>query len=389
MTIEKFQFNKYYTLGFQIHTDNVTFELENSYKYHVTYYTRVGSTAFIDALTKTVFQTLGVVNSSKDLNPKDLGKTFISKSAVLPRYKLKSLKDDHGLSIVRDVSKADSIIISKDEMEQIFDCSYHRQYYRKETLLTFLRGITLPMVRNSYRSNLTWYTRKLVSHINADRYYEIVQSLIERIESMPSDVPIVKLTTQSNFFDIVDDTHELKEEADFESWAYTVPVSDFNQTVESYKGKKIYTDNAIESLLGSGAIDHESYDMINKLFESRDAGNVDLAFTMMANSNFETSMPYLMLLMDSWYNVYRDKPYVKSVAFKSLLKYMNYNKYSHYNIDAILTFADNHGVLTDELKQLMTKKYSEEMSGLLTRYKWFKVTNIELRRPDDTDKGRD
>lgn len=382
MIIGKATLHKYANLEVDPRRETA-FSLYDSEKY---YFSSKDRNKSIEFLTSELFKELNVGTSSVGLDAKSLGKVYINPSATLPRYKLRSLKDDYGVNIVRDPSKADTIVISKNELTEISDMSYGRSYYSKEKVIEFLSMVTPNTVRRSYTENPGWYARTFISQVTEEKSYSTVQEIITALKALPEDISIIHISS-NNLIPLLENI-----QGDIETigghYLHTFKKSDIDKLINSFKDKRVYTDNAIESLLGSGALDHESYEMIDKLFRTNDRANIDLAFTMMANCSFESSKPYLMLLLSDHFSLHRDKPYVKSVAFKSLLNFMDFSRWSSYTNDDVLFAAEKCDQLTEELKAIMLKRYLDDVRSVFNRSAWFKITGYELKAPDDTDKRR-
>ena len=385
MRLGNIELNRYVAFNVN-HRSDEFFTFSDSGKYHYGGQPYKRERDVLEDMTKEVAKHLSVISNSAEIDPKKIGKVYISKSAVLPRYKLKYLKDEYGVSIVRDPSKADSIIISRDEITQLSDSHYSRNFYLRDNVLEYLEQVTLDIVKKSYQRGSSWYLRSFKEDVSAEKCFEKIQDIIQHIKLLPDHIKVLQHRNVPIFSILEETLGEIP--TPYDRFTYTFDCNEINNLITTYEGKQVYTDSAIESFLGSGALDHDSYDMIQKLFVSRDPGNIDLGLTMMANCTFESSKPYLMLLLTDWYAGYRDRPYVKSVAFKSLLKFMEFERWTSYSIDGILTYADDNNMLTDELKAIMRKRYLADMNSALNKHRWFKITQIELERPNDTDKGR-
>ena len=157
-----------------------------------------------------------------------------------------------------------------------------------------------------------------------------------------------------------------------------------------YKGKSVITDSALQSILGSSEMEHENYVFIDQLLSSNDPGNIELGLTLMANCNFEESQHYLLILLGDHFNRHRYVKYCQSVAFKSLLDFMDFNKYTNVTLDTILEKADSVGKLTDDIIKLVEARATEDIQRSIRNYRWIKVTGIKIEKPqNDTNEGRD
>jgi len=156
----------------------------------------------------------------------------------------------------------------------------------------------------------------------------------------------------------------------------------------SYKGKNVITDSALQSILGSSGMEHENYVFIDQLLNSTDPGNIELGLTLMANCNFEESQHYLLILLGDYYNRHRYVKYCHSVAFKSLMDFMDFNRYSSVTLDNILEKADSVGKLNDDILNLVRDRAIEEIQRSIRNYRWIKITGIKIEKPqNDTNQG--
>jgi hypothetical protein len=153
-------------------------------------------------------------------------------------------------------------------------------------------------------------------------------------------------------------------------------------TLLQSKGKNVITDSALQSILGSSEMEHENYVFIDQLLRSNDPSNVELGLTLMANCNFEESQHYLLILLGDYFGRHRYVKYCQSVAFKSLLDFMDFNYRTRVSLDHILDKADSVNKLTDEIKANVHKRATSEFDHLLNRYKWIQSKGIEIVKPE-------
>jgi hypothetical protein len=227
------------------------------------------------------------------------------------------------------------------------------------------------------------------SVVNAIDNKEEVQKAVDAIKALPADLEYISFSYgYKDKFDSVADALGYTD-AKINSNIHVVDQAVVDN-LRNYSDKSIITDSALQSLLGSSDMEHENYVFIDQLLSSSDPGNIELGLTLMANCNFEGSQHYLLILLGDHFNNHRYNKYCHSVAFKSLLDFMNFNKYTNVNLDNILDKADSMGKLTDEIKDLVFKRAMDEFGRSFSRYKWITVKGIEIVKPEnDTNQGRD
>jgi hypothetical protein len=336
-----------------------------------------------DDTQNTIFEHLNVQTSKATIVPETLGKMYFTKSANVPRYKVREIKDKYGLSIIRDFRKADTIVISKDEINTNLDHSWGVYLFERKDVREFLVSLASPRLFID-QVRLSTHVKELIMK------KELVDESIQVLDNMPADIDYISFTYGDK---------EIFEEIT-KKQGISVGVLSNTSVIEcdvldnliSFKGKNIVTDSCLQSILGSSDMEHENYVFIDQLLSSSDPGNIELGLTLMANCNFEGSQHYLLILLDSYYGQHRYVKYTHSVAFKSLLDFMNFSRYTNVTLDTILDKADSIGKLTDDILQFAHKRAVDEIEKSTRRYKWIKITGITIQKPeqeDDKDQGGD
>ena len=339
-------------------------------------------------IQEKLFTFFNVKTKGADVESDKLGKMFFSKTATVPRYKIREVKDKYNLSVVRDSTKADTIVISKNEVMGNLSHSWGQYIYERENvekvleacLSETLTGNTLKLMR-PYR-----YSSSVVNVVDNK---EEVQKAVDAIKALPADVQYISLSYGcKDRFDSVADALGYTD-IEIKSNIYTVEQAVVDN-LRNYADKTLITDSALQSILGSSDMEHENYVFIDQLLNSSDPGNIELGLTLMANCNFEGSQHYLLILLGDHFSKHRYNKYCHSVAFKSLLDFMSFDKYRSVNLDDILNKADSMGKLTDDIKTLVFERAMEEFHHSFKRYKWIKVKGIEIVKPqNDTNQGGD
>ena len=337
-------------------------------------------------IQEKLFAFFNVKTKGSDVESDKLGKMFFSKSATVPRYKIREVKDKYNLSVVRDSTKADTIVISKNEVLGNMGYSWGQYVYKRQDVEQVLEACLSKTVTGNSLKLLRPY-RYSSSIVNAVDDKEQVQKAIENIRWLPTDVEYIAFS-----YGMKDRFQSIAETLGYTSIEVTSNIHTVDLAVvdnlRNYCDKSIITDSALQSLLGSSDMEHENYVFIDQLLSSSDPGNIELGLTLMANCNFEGSQHYLLILLGDHFNNHRYNKYCHSVAFKSLLDFMNFSKYTNVNLDNILDKADSMGKLTDEIKDLVFKRAMDEFGRSFSRYKWITVKGIEIVKPqNDTNQG--
>jgi len=138
---------------------------------------------------------------------------------------------------------------------------------------------------------------------------------------------------------------------------------------------KAYDQKELINMLGETVLDKDGYESVRTMFKSQDNSNHMMAMTIMANCNYEQSFMYLALLLEEFgRSVIDNHSYKNTVAFKSLTKWMGYNKY-RFDKDRIFDISIEKGLLTPELLDIIKKEYAE---GSATYSNHYEVVDIRL-----------
>ena len=333
-------------------------------------------------LQSKIFEEVGIKTDKADIDPNTLGKLFFTKSASVPRYKVREVKDKYNLSVIRDPRKADTIVISKNEVKENIQHSWGSYMYLRNEVKEVLEK--LYDASSTLLNNVSM--RYASYHVEILKNKDLVKDAIDKVNNLPAGIDYVsfsygcrdkfeRVATGLNCILYHKANVKIIEPAAYEG-------------MMSYKGKNVITDSALQSILGSSGMEHENYVFIDQLLNSNDPGNIELGLTLMANCNFEESQHYLLILLGDHYNKHRYVKYCHSVAFKSLMDFMDFNRYSSVTLDSILEKADSVGKLNDDILNLVRDRATEDIQRSIRNYRWIKVTGIKIEKPqNDTNQG--
>jgi hypothetical protein len=330
-----------------------------------------------------IFSDVGIKMTSSEIEPSTLGKIFFTKSANVPRYKVREVKDKYNLAVVRDSSKADTIVISKNEIQENVQHSWGAYLYHRNTVKEVLEALyASPALPSIPRLRYNAYHSEIINN------KELVKTALDKLDTIPADVEYISFSYGCrDKFDAI--SNGMGYSVEHKANVKIIEPAVYDGMLQ-YKGKNVITDSALQSILGSSEMEHENYVFIDQLLNSHDPGNIELGLTLMANCNFEESQHYLLILLGDHYNKHRHVKYCHSVAFKSLIDFMDFNRYSSVTIDRILEKADSIGKLTDDIIKLVETRVTEDIQRSIRNYRWVKITGIKIEKPqNDTNEGRD
>jgi hypothetical protein len=354
-----------------LESNSVLVTKEHSWKY--VYFGEMDNSA----LQKKIFDHIGIKSNGSKIDPSTLGKMFFSKSASVPRYKVREIKDKYNLSVIRDSSKADTIVISKNEIKDNIGHDWRVYMYPRSFVKETLEALYI-----SYDPKVSHHFADNAAKLLNDK--EAIKSSIDALNALNPDIEYISFSYRCrNKFDIVSNALGL-----YNTFLNSGQIIDPDvYDVLSYStGKQVVTDSALQSILGSSEMEHENYVFIDQLLSSSDPSNVELGLTLMANCNFEESQHYLLILLGDYFARHRYVNYCHSVAFKSLLDFMDFSYRTHVSLDDILNKADSVNKLTDEIKAIVHKRATSEFDRILSRYDWIVCKGIEIVKPQPQQK---
>ena len=344
--------------------------------------------AACDKFQQEIFSGLGVTTSNPDLN--SIGALYITPSARVPRYKLRDLKEKHGVTIVRDPKKATTIVVAKDEINQLRSSRYGVYMYEKtrfvETINRFLSipGLASKIVSKNHKLNYAW--RSISPETIITSWQEFTKVLTEH----DTKYVVIPYHTKDRMVNFMECGGALSNDTDWLDNRNTGYIDLYEgediTKMLIYANKKVYTDAAFQSILGSGAIDCNQYEFIDQLLSNSDDSNIEMGLTLMANCNFEQSAPYLMLLLTDHHFRHRHISYTKSVAFKSLMSFIGMRHYNtRFDDNDVMNMAKELGLITDELKEVIKKRFMNQYSHLFKPDQWVYIKDIVVMEPESKE----
>ena len=118
------------------------------------------------------------------------------------------------------------------------------------------------------------------------------------------------------------------------------------------------------------------------MFDSSDTDNHVLAMEIMANSKYEDSILYLLMLISQNSYKINNSNTRNHVNFKSMLTYFGWQPrdVSHVNTDNIVEMIDNKGLLTVDMIKRLYQEYSEDIIRNIYYDDVFEVKEVTIKQ---------
>jgi hypothetical protein len=269
----------------------------------------------------------------------------------IPRVKLKDLALSLGIRVVRDPAKANVIFAGRNSVAKITSSRW------------------------AYKVSSTFALER-IKEICDDGFY--IQNLETAITS----------TGETDIFGSYDDitniiAHNTRNEYN-SSYIYTIDP-EYSEMYTTVKSKTIYSETELLNNINgddSTTINEEVFEQLKNMFDSSDTDNHVLAMEIMANSKYEDSILYLLMLISQ--NAYKinSSNTRNHVNFKSMLTYFGWQPrdVSHINTDDIVEMIDNKGLLTVDMIKRLYQEYSEDIIRNIYYDDVFEVKEVTIKQ---------
>lgn len=269
----------------------------------------------------------------------------------IPRVKLKDLALSLGIRVVRDPAKANVIFAGRNSVAKITSSRW------------------------AYKVSSTFALER-IKEICDDGFY--IQNLETAITS----------TGETDIFGSYDDitniiAHNTRNEYN-SSYIYTIDP-EYSEMYTTVKSKTIYSETELLNNINgddSTVIDEEVFQQLKNMFDSSDDDNHVLAMEIMANSKYEDSILYLLMLISQ--NAYKinSSNTRNHVNFKSMLTYFGWQPrdVTHINTDNIVEMIDNKGLLTVDMIKRLYQEYSEDIIRNIYYDDVFEVKEVTIKQ---------
>ena len=269
----------------------------------------------------------------------------------IPRVKLKDLALSLGIRVVRDPAKANVIFAGRNSVAKITSSRW------------------------AYKVSSTFALER-IKEICDDGFY--IQNLETAIAS----------TGETHIFGDYNDitnviAHNTRNEY-HSSYIYTIDP-EYSEMYNTVKSKTIYSETELLNNINgddSTTINEEVFQQLKNMFDSSDTDNHVLAMEIMANSKYEDSVLYLLMLISQ--NAYKinSSNTRNHVNFKSMLSYFGWQPrdVSHVNTDNIVEMIDKKGLLTVDMIKRLYQEYSDDIIRNIHYDDVFEVKEVTIKQ---------
>lgn len=306
----------------------------------------------------TVVRTVGhnrsilksMITVNKTYTPAAGDKIFFLPGCNVPRFKVKQFCETFDSSLVKYKEKANVKFIGPETVNELVrDLSYYR--YEKRAILGYLAKHATaakyqPLIQALYNSTSEFVT--------FEEYGEK-----EIIETRGAIGPPIKLDNKGHSNDL-----------------YFTDEKSYEQFVSMMTDVELCDQNEILKRINTGGVmDKERYDSIRRMFISTDDSDLKLAMEAMANSDYEKSSIYLLLLIQEFGSKMEGSKTKNHVNFKSLLKFFEINGLSSLNLDSIIRCLLKRKLLNTTNLEILRPKAMEILQDKV-KTAYFEATGI-------------
>jgi len=291
--------------------------------------------------------------SESILKPKS--KIYFLKNCTVPRTKMKDFNLENELKVVRDIEKANIIVYSNETITKNINYSW----FNKVEVDVLFKYLNYALSHN------------LISQQN----YKKIEEALTEVEY--KDKVLVDYSSISFFRDTAVDVTG-------QHFNYNSSRTDY---IENEEIKNIITNPQIYNIIhqdvilakinSDNVINEEVYKSIGSLLSSRDDANHCVAMEIMANSDYNESCLYLMLLFKEHRNTLYNSKYKNHVNFKSLLNYFSINLSYQIDWDTIINTLKSRKLLTEKPYNYIKKHYMKEVVDYYTSNRRFDFIKID------------
>ena len=289
--------------------------------------------------------------NSKGYVPTKGDTIYLLPGVNIPRMKLKDLALNLGIRVVRDPAKATVVFSGKSSVGKVTTSTW---YYFADA------NIILENVNKL--CNDIYYIDKLEVAISSTG--------AERVCSGWSDM---RNTLCNGNMDI------------YESQYFYGIEPEYQETYDAIQGKPIYCESELITNINgddSTIIDYDVYKQLRSMFQSTDNDNHILAMEIMANSHYEKSVLYLLMLIADFNGIISNTHTKNHVNFKSMLAYFNWipRNVSHQDSEDIIKIIDGKGLLTLDMIQVLYKEYTDEIHRNIAYDEVFEIKEVTIKQ---------
>lgn len=303
----------------------------------------------------TIIESLGdsvsTFVNSKGYVPAKGDTIYLLPGVNIPRMKLKDLALNLGIRVVRDPAKATVVFSGKSSVGKLTTSNWY-YFADANTILNNVKKLC----------NDQYYIDKLET--------AIASTGAERVCSNWSDMRNTLCNGDMGIY--------------VNQYVYGIEP-EYQETYDAIQGKPIYCESELLTNINgddSTVIDYDVYKQLKSMFESSDDDNHILAMEIMANSHYENSILYLLMLISDFSSVISNTHTRNHVNFKSMLAYFNWvpRQVSHMSADNIIKIIDEKGLLTLDMIKTLYGEYSYNIHRNIVYDNVFEIKEVTIKQ---------
>lgn len=292
----------------------------------------------------TIVNTQGYVPVKGDM-------IYLLPGVNIPRVKLKDLALSLGIRVVRDPAKANVIFAGRNSIAKITSSRW------------------------AYKVSSTFALQRIKEICDDDFYIQNLETAIT--STGETDI----FGDYSDITNVI--AHNTRNEYN-SSYIYTIDP-EYSEMYNTVKSKTIYSETELLNNINgddSTTINEEVFEQLKNMFDSSDTDNHVLAMEIMANSKYEDSILYLLMLISE--NAYKinNSNTRNHVNFKSMLTYFNWQPrdVNHINTDDIVQIIDKKGLLTVDMIKKLYQEYGDDIIRNIHYDDVFEVKEVTIKK---------
>lgn len=289
--------------------------------------------------------------NSKGYVPTKGDTIYLLPGVNIPRMKLKDLALNLGIRVVRDPEKATVVFSGKSSLGKLTTSTWY-YFADAETIFNNVKKLC----------NDQYYIDKLETAISSTGAKEVCSGWSD-----------MRNTLCNGSIDI------------YERRYFYGIEPEYLDTYNAIQGKPIYCESELLTNINgddSTVIDYEVYQQLKTMFQSSDDDNHVLAMEIMANSHYESSVLYLLMLISEFSGVISNTHTKNHVNFKSMLGYFNWipRQVSYQAADDIIKIIDGKGLLTLDMIKILYKEYTDNIHRNISHDDVFEIKEVTIKQ---------
>jgi len=314
-----------------------------------------------------------------------------------PRQQFKELQQAHGVKSIRDIEKADYIIIDNNLPGTTVQQKWKYGVIKPSTMfniLYFLDEAFIPMYKDRISE---CYKQEILDNVNENHMFEFEYSTTNHITY------VLKNLKAENAYEVNNGRDGFLTEQDIALLQLTitdlgstskyynlVSKTDYKILLELVKDdiseKLVNTDllsKVIDKHLDKVVLDEEQYQSLVTMFKSNDKDNHIIAMEIMANCHFKDSLLYLEKLFLSYAWVMWDTGKANHVNFKNLRTLVDrsdtYSMKGGRDFDHSMKVLQKFGIFTPKNINFMLETHLEKLNNLIySSSRYFNIKSLTL-----------